>query len=75
MYLLPRARGLGLGKALIQKTLHFAVEKGYRNVYLETMPELKQALKVYEKFGFEYIQHSLGNTGHFGCGLWMLKAL
>jgi putative acetyltransferase len=39
------------------------------------MPELKQALKTYEKFGFEYLDHPMGNTGHFGCELWMIKKL
>ena len=75
MYLLKNARGIGLGKLLIQKALDFAKEAGYKNVYLETMPELKQALKAYEKFGFEYINQPIGNTGHFGCDLWMLKRM
>ena len=52
MYLLPEARGVGLGKTLIEKSLQFAKENGYENVYLESMPELKKALKIYEKFGF-----------------------
>jgi len=73
MYLLKKVRGLGLGKLLIQKALDFAKEEKYKNVYIETMPELQQALKAYEKFGFEYINQPLGNTGHFGCDLWMLK--
>jgi putative acetyltransferase len=72
MYLLPTVRGIGLGKKLIQQCIDFAKETGYQNIYLETMPELKQALKTYEKFGFEYIDHAMGNTGHFGCELWML---
>ena len=73
MYLLPWARGVGLGRTLIDKSLTFAREIGYRQVYLETMPELKQALKVYEKFGFEYLKGPMGNSGHTGCSLWMLK--
>jgi putative acetyltransferase len=44
-------------------------------MYLETLPELHQAVKVYEKFGFRYLKGPLGNTGHFGCDLWMLKDL
>lgn len=73
MYLLPEARGIGLGKTLIEKNLSFAKEKGYKQVYLETMPELKQALNVYAKFGFEYLKGPMGNSGHTGCSLWMLK--
>ena len=74
MYLRADSRGIGLGKKLIQKNLDFAAQTGYKNVYLETMPELKQALNVYAKFGFEYLPAPMGNSGHHGCSLWMLKA-
>lgn len=75
MYLYPHARGIGLGKLLIQKCIDFAKENFFKNIYIETMPELKQALKTYEKFGFNYIDQAIGNSGHFGCELWMLKKL
>lgn len=75
MYLHPQVRGIGLGKKFIQKCMEFAKENGFKNIYLETMPELKQALKTYEKFGFEFINEPMGNSGHFGCGLWMLKKI
>ena len=75
MYLLPQARGIGLGKKLIDKCLDFAKEAGYKNVYLETMPELKNALKVYEKMGFHYLEKPMGNSGHFGCDLWMMAKI
>ena len=75
MYLLPPARGIGLGKELIIRSLSFAKQAGYQKVYLETMPELKQALSVYEKFGFKYLDGPMGNTGHFGCDRWMLLEL
>ena len=73
MYLRTQARGKGLGKLLIDKCLQFAKSFGYDQVYIETMPELKKAVSVYEKFGFEYLNGPLGNTGHFGCDIWMLK--
>jgi putative acetyltransferase len=75
MYLSASARGMGLGRMMIEKCLQTAAALGYKNVYLETMPELQQALKVYEKFGFEYLTGPMGNSGHFGCTLWMLKRL
>jgi putative acetyltransferase len=75
MYIYPHVRGIGLGRILIQKSLDFAKEVGFKKVYLETMPELKQALKTYEKFGFEYLNGPMGNSGHFGCELWMIKEL
>jgi len=73
MYLLPKARSKGIGKLLIEKCLQTAKDLSFKKVYLESMPELKLALKIYEKFGFEYLNAPMGNTGHFGCGLWMLK--
>lgn len=73
MYLLPQGRGLGLGRTLIEKSLEFAKQTGYKQIYLETMPELKKALEVYAKFGFEYLKGPMGNSGHTGCSLWMLK--
>ena len=75
MYLLPEARGFGLGRTLIEKCIEAAAENGFKKIYLETMPELKQALSVYEKFGFEYLNGPIGNSGHTGCSLWMLKKI
>lgn len=75
MYLTPSARGTGLGRTLIEKSIEFAKEFGYKKVYLESMPELKQALNSYAKFGFEYLNGPIGNSGHTGCSLWMLKSL
>lgn len=75
MYLVPSARNKGLGGLLINKSLEYAKEAGYKQVYLESMPELQKALSVYEKFGFEYLTGPMGNSGHFGCSRWMLKKL
>jgi putative acetyltransferase len=75
MYLLPEARGTGLGSQLITTCLLQAKENGFSKVYLETMNELKAALKVYEKMGFRYLDGPMGNSGHFGCPLWMLKEI
>jgi putative acetyltransferase len=75
MYLLPEARGLGLGKTIIEKYIQTARDFGFSKIYLESMPELKQALRIYEKFGFTYLCSPLGNTGHYGCDLHMLKIL
>ena len=73
MYLQPATRGMGLGKHLIEKCLAFAENNGYKHVYIETMPELKKAMGIYEKFGFRYLNGPKGATGHFGCEIWMLK--
>ena len=75
MYLSPAARGWGLGRNMIARCLEAAKAKGYNRVYLETMPELKKAVSVYEKFGFDYLQGPMGNSGHNGCDIWMIKSL
>jgi putative acetyltransferase len=75
MYLLPHARGTGLGRTLIEKCIATSKAYGYKQIYLESMPELKQALKIYAKFGFEYLKGPMGNSGHTGCSLWMLLCL
>lgn len=71
MYLSPKARGIGLGKELIQKSIEKAKELGYNQIYLESMPELTKAISVYKKLGFEFIKSSLGNSGHSGCDVFM----
>lgn len=75
MYFLPEARGLGLGKQLIIKCLESAGEFGFKKCYLETMPYMTAAQKLYKKMGFDYIAAPMGNTGHVSCPVWMLKEL
>ncbi|MFD1874597.1 GNAT family N-acetyltransferase [Hymenobacter bucti] len=75
LYLLPAARGRGVGKALIQQCLEAARAAGYARVYLETTAELTQAIPLYERLGFTYLQEALGNSGHFGCQIWMIKSV
>ena len=75
MYLLPLARGTGIGATLMNKCMSKAKELGFVSMYIETLPELKKAISVYEKFGFNYLDNPLGDTGHFGCSVWMLKSL
>jgi len=73
MYLRPEARGRGLGKLLINNTEEMAKKMGYNGLYLESMPELINALTMYEKMGYHYLEGPMGNSGHTGCGLWMFK--
>ena len=75
IYLSPAARGKGIGKALMQRCFNTAKELGYINMYLETMPELSTAVGMYEQMGFTYLKGPLGNSGHFGCDIWMIKEL
>jgi putative acetyltransferase len=75
LYLSANARGRGVGKILVQRCLEAAKLCGYKKVYLETMPELIIAVPMYERLGFTYLQGPLGNSGHNGCNIWMLKDL
>ncbi|MFD3408979.1 GNAT family N-acetyltransferase [Aquirufa sp. HETE-83D] len=75
LYVAKEARGTGLGKQLMEQSMSWAKENGYTHVYLESMPELKKAVSIYEKVGFAPLDHPLGNSGHDGCDIWMLKAL
>ena len=75
LYVTKEARGTGLGKQLMEQSMSWAKENGYTQVYLESMPELNQAVSLYEKLGFERQCSALGNSGHFGCDIWMVKDL
>lgn len=67
MYLLPAARGRGLGKQLLERCLKAARGAGFRQCYLETMPQLTTARALYERAGFSAIPERLGDTGHPNC--------
>jgi putative acetyltransferase len=75
LYLLPSSRGKGTGRKLLEKSLDSAREYGYRQIYLESLPELGKAIGLYEKQGFVMIDRPMGCSGHFGCNIWMLKNL
>ncbi|MFZ9242870.1 MAG: GNAT family N-acetyltransferase [Sediminibacterium sp.] len=75
LYLHKDARGTGLGKQLLNTAMQWAKENGYTQVYLESMPELSKAVTIYENVGFQRINQPLGNSGHCGCDIWMVKTL
>ncbi len=75
MYFLPKARGKGLGAQLMNTCLAFAEANGFEQVYIETMPNMKDAQHLYKKTGFYYIDGPLGDTGHCACPVHMLKDL
>ena len=75
MYFLQEARGKGVGHEMILKCLEKAIEFSYEKCYLETLPEMLNAQKLYKKVGFEYLTKPLGGTGHTNCPVWMIKEL
>jgi putative acetyltransferase len=74
-YLSPKARGKGIGTMLMQRCFESAKDFGYSQIYLESFPELGQAVGMYEKVGFRHLTQALGNSGHFACSIWMIKDL
>lgn len=75
MYFLEEARGRGLGAQMMKICLQKAKEYGFEKVYIETMPFMKAAQKLYVNSGFEYINERMGDTGHYSCPVWLLKTL
>lgn len=75
MYFLSEARGTGLGLKMMDTCLVKARQLGYKFCYLETMPYMEAAQKLYKRSGFTYLDAPLGNTGHNSCPVWMIKEL
>jgi len=75
MYFTENARGKGWGEKIIDKCLTYAIDKGYKFCYIETMDFMKAAQKLYLKKGFDFISKPMGNTGHTNCNVWMIKKL
>ncbi len=75
MYVAKKFRGNGYGQMLLEKCMQEARKEGYEKMYIESMPELVNAIGMYEKNGFYFMGHSMGNSGHSGCDVWMLKDL
>ncbi|RLL43993.1 GNAT family N-acetyltransferase [Oceanobacillus piezotolerans] len=48
----PRARGRGVGKALLNAAIHDAKSLGKSSVYLHTTDFMDHAIRIYEKHGF-----------------------
>ncbi len=75
MYFMPQIRGKGLGAKMIEKCILKAKEFGYNQCYLETMPYMTAARKLYAKNGFSQIDSPMGNTCHYSCDVWMIRTL
>ncbi len=75
MYFLPEARGKGFAAKMLDLSIAKAREFGYSKCYIETMPYMNAAQKLYRKFGFKNLDAPIGNTGHTSCPVWMLLDL
>jgi putative acetyltransferase len=71
MFLLPEARGKGLGKKLINLCITKAREMNYDKIYLESLSNMNDAIRLYTASGFKTIPKPMGATGHGGCNVFM----
>ena len=53
LYLDKDLRGQGWGSKLMQYAINFANDSGYKTIVLDSMSQYKEALKLYERFGFK----------------------
>ena len=56
MYLKKEARGRGIGKMMLEKSIEVGKELGYKRMRLDTLPTMHSAIGLYEKMGFYEIQ-------------------
>ncbi len=72
MYLLPSARGQGGGRLILKRCLDAAREAGFKQMYLETVRAMTAAASMYTRYGFQPLEHPIGNTGHGSCDRYMI---
>ena len=53
LYVRPEYRGKGIATALVERIVKDARNIGYKELYLDTLPELESAVRLYKSFGFE----------------------
>lgn len=53
VFLYDECRGLGIGRRMMDRIITDARAKGYKTMLLDTLPNLTDALGLYEKIGFK----------------------
>ncbi len=73
MAVLPAARGLGVGRLLLEEIEGLAVASGCKRLFLSTTPFLNRAIRLYEGFGFQ--RTSDGPYDLFGTPLFTMEKM
>ncbi len=74
MYLLPEARGLGLGARLLARCLAAARDAGYTHCWLQTTASMRRARALYAEAGFATVAPPDGEPPS-RCEIWLRKAI
>lgn len=72
----PSARGLGVGKRLVNECVQFARKAGYKKIMLWTQSELTAARKIYQGAGFQLVaeeKHDSWSRKNLIAETWELK--
>ncbi len=75
MFFLPEARGIGMGKQLLEVLMDEAKSRNFKSCYLETLDRMGRANELYKKNQFKPLDKPMGNTGHCSCDRYYLRAL
>ncbi|HEX5714680.1 MAG TPA: GNAT family N-acetyltransferase [Thermoanaerobaculia bacterium] len=73
LYVRPRSRASGVGRQLAERVIAEARAIGYRRMYLDTLPTMTGAQRLYESLGFEdipgYRHNPIAGTRFLGLDL------
>ncbi|WP_329740915.1 GNAT family N-acetyltransferase [Dyella sp. A6] len=75
MYFLPEARGIGAGRAMMERCLDAARDAGFARCYIETLTGMDAAQALYRRHGFVALCAPMGGTGHHGCDRYYIRDL
>ncbi len=69
LYVRPEARGMGLGRKLVDELIIFAKNSAYESMKLDTVTKLKEAISLYRSIGFvetaPYVHNPLSDVLYF----------
>ena len=56
LFVRPEARGTGVGRALLDRLIETARSRGYRELWLDTLPTMHAAQQLYRRHGFMQVE-------------------